>query len=568
VTTGVLARLVGLMASHRRWMAAGVLLSFLAIGANVGLVAMSAYLVSRAAIVTNVAELALVITAVRVLAIGRAAFRYFERYATHVATLRILADVRVWFYAAIEPLAPARLTTHRSGDLLSRIVADVEELENFYVRVAVPPIAAALVTAFACALLGLLDVVLGIVLLAFLLLSGVALPLLARWLSRETAAAAVTRRGVLNALVVDQIQGLADLAALDHAERHRAEVLAVGDEVDRIGERLAVVRGLSVALASLITVLCAVTLLGLAVGLVVDGRMDRVYLALVPLTAIAAFEAVQPLSLSLNLLGSSEAAAGRLFELVDAPVPIQDPAESGELPPAWLRARPAPGLEIRGLTFAYDQARRGRPVLDGVSLSIPPGGSLALVGPTGSGKSTLVNLLLRFWDYPEGEIRIDGRELRDLRAVDARRLLGVVSQRVDLFDASILDNLALADPDVTEAQVEAACRQAQLHEFVMTLPDGYDTRTGENGIALSGGERRRLAIARAIIKDAPILVLDEATADLDAMTEERLVASLRPFMAGRTTLFITHRPALIREADAVVEMRRGRATPIPVIAAG
>jgi ATP-binding cassette subfamily C protein CydC len=329
-----------------------------------------------------------------------------------------------------------------------------------------------------------------------------------------------------------------------------------------------VVRGLSVALASLLTVLCAVTLLGLAVGLVVDGRMDRVYLALVPLAAIAAFEAVQPLSQSLTLLGSSEAASGRLFELVDAPLPVRDSAAAGGLPPAWLRAKPGPGLEIRGLSFDYDPDGRDRPVLDDVSLSIAPGGSLALVGPTGSGKSTLVNLLLRFWDYREGEIRIGGRELRDLRADDARRLLGVVSQRVDLFDASIFDNLALADPDVTGAQVEAACRAAQLHEFVMTLPDRYDTRIGENGIALSGGERRRLAIARAIIKDAPILVLDEATADLDVATEQQLIASLRSFMAGRTTLVITHRPALIREADAVVELRRGRATPIPEIAAG
>jgi ATP-binding cassette subfamily C protein CydC len=568
MTPGVLARLVGLLASHRRWMAAGVLCSFLAIGANVGLVAMSAYLVSRAALVPNVAELALAITAVRVLAIGRAAFRYLERYATHAATLRILADVRAWFFAAIEPLAPARLTTHRSGDLLARIVSDVEELENFYVRVAVPPIAAALVTGLACALLGLLDPMLGLVLLAFLLLTGVALPLLGRQLSREASTSVVERRGELNALVVDQIHGLADLAALDQADAHRAVVMAVGEEVDRLGERLATVRGLSIALASLLTALCAVTVLGLAVGLVVNDRIDRVYLALVPLAAIAAFEAVQPLSLSLQLLGSSKAAARRLFELVDAPQPVNDPAVFAEPPAVRVRTRSGPALEIRGLTFAYDSNDRARPVLDNVSLSIPGGGCLALVGPSGSGKTTVVNLLLRFWDYTEGEIRIDGREIRELRAADARRLLGVVSQRVDLFDASIFDNLALADPDVTEAQVEAACRQAQLHDFVMTLPDGYDTPIGENGVALSGGQRRRLAIARTIIKDAPILVLDEATADLDAGTEERLISSLRPYMVGRTTLLISHRPAMVRQAEAVVEMRRGRTTPITVAAAG
>ena len=228
MTRGPVARLVGLMSAHRRWVAAGALLGFLAIASNVALVAMSAFLVSRAAVVDNVAEIALAVTAVRVLAIGRAAFRYLERYATHVATLRILADVRVWFYAAIEPLAPARLTTRRSGDLLARIVADVETLEDFYVRVFLPPIVAVLVTAFACVLLGVFNVTLGLVLLAFLVLVGVVLPLLTRWLSREVAERSVRTRGELSATIVDEVNGLADLIALDRADGHRATVLALG----------------------------------------------------------------------------------------------------------------------------------------------------------------------------------------------------------------------------------------------------------------------------------------------------------------------------------------------------
>ena len=222
--------------------------------------------------------------------------------------------------------------------------------------------------------------------------------------------------------------------------------------------------------------------------------------------------------------------------------------------------RPGPAVDVRGLRFAYEPG--GPLVLDDVNLNVPAGGSLAIVGPSGSGKSTLVNLLLRFWDYTDGEIRIGGDELRDLRADDARRLVGVVSQRIDLFDATIRDNLALADQDVTDERIEAASRQAQLHEFVTSLPRGYDTPIGEDGVRLSGGERRRLAIARVIIRDAPILVLDEATADLDALTERRLLASLRPFLAGRTTILITHRAAVAREADAVVELRHGRLTPL------
>jgi ATP-binding cassette, subfamily C, bacterial CydC len=235
-------------------------------------------------------------------------------------------------------------------------------------------------------------------------------------------------------------------------------------------------------------------------------------------------------------------------------------------PPAPGPLQPGLAVDVRGVTFRYDPG--GRAVLDDVSFSVPAGGSLAIVGPSGSGKSTLVNLLLRFWNYSEGQILVGGCDLRDLRADDARSLFGVVSQRVDLFDATIRDNLALADPDVSDEQVEAACRLAQLHDFVAKLPDGYETRIGEDGIRLSGGERRRLAIARAVIRDAPILVLDEATADLDAVTERRLMTALAPFLAGRTTIVISHRSAVAQQADAVIELRRGRISKLPTAVAG
>ena len=546
-----LARLLGLLSSQRRWIAAGSLLGFLAIGANVALVAASAYLVSRAALVTNVAELALTITAVRVMAIGRAAFRYLERYVNHAATLRIAADLRVWLYAAIEPLAPARLTTRRSGDLLARISADIETLEDLAVRVVTPLVVATLATIFACLLLGSFDPLLGVVLFLFLALAGAVVPLLTGWLSRGASTELVVKRGGLLAGVVDQVDGLADLTALDQAEHHRTGLLADGLKIDRLAERLALVRGLGVAVSSLLTGLCAVIVLALAVGLVVDGRIDGVYLALLPLAALAAFEAVQPLAASFQVAGSTQAAAGRLFELVDAVPAVADPPDPLPRPEAT-----PPSLEIRGLTFTYEPGRR--PVLEDIDLTVPAGSTVAIVGPSGSGKSTLVNLLLRFFDYEQGQIRIGGRELHELRADDTRRLLGVVTQRVDLFDATIRDNLALADPDVTDATIEAACRMAQLDDFVASLPDGYDTRIGEDGHRLSGGERRRLAIARAIVKDAPVLILDEATADLDVATERRLAESLRPFLAGRTTLVIAHRPAFVEAADAVVELRRGR----------
>jgi thiol reductant ABC exporter CydC subunit len=555
----IFRRLFGLMAARRRWIAIGALLGFLAVGSNVALMAMSAYLISKAALVSNVADIALAITGVRVLAIARAAFRYLERYVTHRATFEILADLRVWFFASIEPLAPARLTDRRSGDLLARIVADIETLEDFYIRVIIPPVVAAAVTAFGGILLGVFDPILGIALVAFLVGTGIVLPLVSRRLSQAPAAASIASRGELTAMLVDEIGGIADLIVLDRASAHREGVLGLGAELDRATDRLAMVRAAMTALAATFAGLAGLTVLAIGIALVGSGRLDGVFLALLPLTAVACFEVIAPLSQAFALQDANEAAARRLFELTDATPAIVETivAEPAGVVPA--RLLPDHSIEIRDLRFRY--APEELWVLDGLDLTIPAGGSLALIGPSGSGKSTLVSLLVRFWDYEAGSIRIGGRELRAIPIDDVRAMLGVVPQQVHLFNATIRDNLAVADAEATDEQIEAACRMAQVHDFIETLPAGYDTRVGENGLLLSGGERQRLAIARAILKDAPILVLDEATANLDVLTERDLMASLAPFMAGRTTLLISHRASVSALMDRTVRLEAGRISP-------
>ncbi len=544
-TTG---RLIKLMAPFRWWVLLAVFLSFATVGASVGLMAVSAYLISKAALATEVSQLTLALTGVRLFAISRAAFRYAERYVTHTATFRILTHLRVWFYEAIVPLAPARLVEHRSGDLLTRTMADIETLENFYVRVIVPPLAAALVSLGVFLVLGSFDIVLGIAVLLFLLLTGLVLPLIIRRLSRQPALRIITTRAKLNGVLVDEIQGLADLIAFGHSAAYQERVMVLNDELNKNQERLALVRGLANGLTALFIGLAGWTVLWLAIPLVTGGKIEGVFLALLPLTAIAAFEAVAPLSLSLQYLESGKAAGERLFELIDAPAPVVEPESPCPMPAGY-------DLVVNDLTFSYGPDEPA--VLNGLSFTVPSGEKATLTGPSGSGKTTLINLLLRFWDYQDGRIQLGGQALQRFQAEDVRRLIGVVPQHPHLFNSTIKDNLLLAKAEATDEELVAACEMAQIHSFINDLPQGYQTRIGENGYLLSGGERQRLAIARVILKDAPILILDEATSHLDAQTGQKVMLALERFMAGRTSLVISHQLELDQN-DRVISLDGGR----------
>ena len=555
----VYIRLLNLFSSFRWWVALSALLGFATIGCGVGLMAMSAYLISRAAEVTSIADLSITIALVQLFAIARAALRYLERYLTHTATFRILARLRSWLYASLEPLVPARLLESRSGDVLTRLMADTDTLEHFYARSVVPPIVAALVTALAAMMLGIFSIWLGMALLIFLLLTGIALPFASWWLSRVPAAETVATRAELNAALVDEIQGMADLVAYNQETRYQKRVSALSRRQNGMQQRLARIRGMGISLGTLLTSMAGLTVLWLAIPLVTGGKIAGVYLALLPLTAIASFEAVQPLAVALQNLEASGSAGRRIFELIDLDPAVPDPAPSSHPCPRPTPSNGPYSIEAEHLCFGYSSL--GHPVLEDVSFTVPPGGRLVITGPSGSGKSTLVSLLLRFWDYQSGSIKLAGRELRDYHPDEVRAMMSVVAQETYLFGGTLRDNLLLANPDAGEDCIRSACRQAELDEFISSLPDGYDTWIGENGIQLSGGERQRLAIARSILKDAPFLLLDEATAHLDAVTEQLILRALERLMIGRTTLLISHRVPRLESADSLLTLRRTQLTP-------
>jgi thiol reductant ABC exporter CydC subunit len=538
-------RLLALVAPYRRWFALAVLLGFATVGSGVGLMATSSYLIASAALMPSVAALSVPIVGVRFFGVARAVLRYAERYVAHAATFRLLAGVRAWFFAAMEPLAPAGLLDQRGGDLLAHAVGDVEMLEQFYLRVLAPPLVALLTAALTCALYLAFDPRIAMAVLLLQLLAGVALPLLLRRLSRTPAAEAVASQAALTAGAVEALQGVADLLALGAAGAAHERLRQQGRRLAQAQQQLASLRGLSGAAVSLLSQLAAVAALLIAVPLVRAGTLDGVLLALLSLTALASFEAVAPLATAVQSAEGSLAAARRLFALADTPPQVR----------AEPLASPRPGaasLEIEGLSFSYPGAER--PALQGVSLRVADGQRLVISGPSGAGKSTLLSLLLRFWEGYSGTIRVCGHDLRSYRAEDARRLFGVVSQQTHLFNGTVRDNLLLARPEACDAELDEACRQARFDTVLRRLPEGYGTRLGEQGMALSGGERQRLAIARAFLADTPILLLDEPTAHLDAQAEAEVLAALEGLQHNRLTVLVSHRPEPLAGADVALRL--------------
>ncbi|MBU2741122.1 thiol reductant ABC exporter subunit CydC [Acidithiobacillus thiooxidans] len=549
-------RLLKLFFPYKFWMLGGAFLALLTILSNFGLLALSGWFLASAALAglggyatLNLYNFFLPAAGVRAFATTRVISRWLERVITHEATFRLLAQLRSWFYSRLEPLAPAGLQGYRSGDILSRLVADIDTLNNFYLRVFTPFLVAGMATVLMSGFFAFFSWRLAIALFLFLAVSGLVLPFVAERLGARSGAEMTDLQSDYRVQIVDGMQGMGELLTYGAGPEILRRSHSLNDAILQRQAKMAQISGLGTAGMSFMGNLAIWVILILAIPLIHGGHLGPSDLPMFALGVMGSFEAIVALPLAFQFLGQTRQAARRIFSVADSALPFPD--ASGPAPKVQQ-----PDLLLKDVHLRYPGGQKD--ALAGLDLHIVSGSKVAILGATGAGKSSIANMLLRFYDYQSGSAQFGGHELKNFPADDLREYFAVVSQRSYLFHTTIRDNLLVAKGDAEEDELWAALAAAQLDDFVRSQPDGLDTIVGEGGVKLSGGQGRRVAIARAILKNAPWLVLDEPTEGLDPLTEMEFLRDLQPLMQGRTVLYITHRLLGLEQMDRVFIMDEGR----------
>lgn len=524
------------------------LLGALALGSAVGLMATSAYLISRAALQPPILFLQVAIVGVRAFGIGRGVFRYAERLVGHDAAFRSLATLRVAIYERLERLAPAGLPRWRRGDLLTRLVVDVDSALDLYLRVALPFLAALLVGLGSVVLAWLLLPIAGMVLLVALLVGGVAVPMVTLLVGGAAERRIAPSKGRLAAEVITTMESAADLIALQAAQPAVAAIEAADAENTALARRSALVLGAGSSLGVLAQGLAVVGSLLAGAAAVSAGNLSGVLLAVVVLMPLAAYEAVQVLPAAILTFARVRVSAARVFDVVDQSDPCPDPQQPTALPTGPYT------ISAEGVSVTWPGS--DEPVVRGVDFTLAPQGSLAVVGLSGAGKSTLAMGLLRFLPTA-GDLRLNGVPLSALAGDEVRTVIGMVTQDAHLFDTTISENLRLARRDATATELDEALARAGLAEWVDSLPAGRETRVGTGGAFLSGGQRQRLGLARILLSQHPIVILDEPTEHLDPIEAAAVLRDSLAALADRSLILITHHLTEVMRCDEVLVLQRG-----------
>ncbi|RLW58822.1 MAG: thiol reductant ABC exporter subunit CydC [gamma proteobacterium symbiont of Stewartia floridana] len=548
----LLWRLVGLMRPVMGWMVLGGLLSIITLIANVVLMATSGWFIASMAIAGAHGITINYFTPagiIRFSAIVRTAGRYAERLVTHSATLRILSGLRVWLYERIEPLAPAGLEDFRSGDLLSRIGADIDTLDQFYLRLLLPVIVALVSSLVLILFLAFFDPLLMLIEAALLFTAGVLMPLLSNHLSSDNSQQIQQLSGSLRTHQVEYLQGMGELLIDGADERYSKRLDRLSSQLIGQQQHISQINGLSQAMVGLLANLAMWLIMIIAIPMVEQGSLPPAHLAMLVLFSLASFEAVAPLPMAFQTLGQQLAAAKRIFQIADRQPSIKEPNDPEEKIADLT-------LNLYNISYRYPQDRASG--IEDISLQLAPGKKIALLGPSGCGKSTLLQLILKFRIAERGRLSLGGITYDRLSGVSIRSNIAVSTQTSHLFNTTIGENLRLGSADASQSDLQNACRIAQIDDFIQTLPEGYNTEVGELGVRLSSGQQRRLTLARALLKQAPILILDEPTEGLDSDTERRLIEALMHHCADRSLLWITHRLSGLQKMDEILLMQQGK----------
>jgi ATP-binding cassette subfamily C protein CydC len=517
-------------------MALGILLSLITVLANVGLMAMSGWFISAMALAGAAGVSMNYFTPagwIRAAAMSRTAGRYTERLVTHEATFRLLAQLRVWFYERIEPLAPAVLEHYHSGDVLSRIRADIDTLNNVYLRLFVPVVVAVVASIILVTTLAFYQPVLAVLEAILLLIAGVLMPWSTQRLSQQAGQQTMQLTADLRAQLISDIQGMGELLVYGADTAHAQQVHNLSWQLIQQQRVLNRLNALAQAALSLCANLAMWFALLLVIPLVVSAQLATAELSMLVLLVLASFEVIAPLPLAMQSLGETLAAARRIFALATQALAIQEPLQPLAVPQRF-------DLQFKQVDLYYPQ--QAQPALQQVSFNLPAGTSMAIVGASGSGKSSIASLLLRFREPSAGQILINGQAIQAYNSSALRKQIAAASQHTHLFNTSIRENLLLANPEATQAELEAACQATLIHDFIQVQPDGYNTWVGETGVKLSGGQVRRIGLARVLLKPAALLILDEPTEGLDPLTSVKVLDNILHLAQQRqqSIVLITH----------------------------
>ena len=528
----------------------GMLLAFLTLFASIGLLTLSGWFLSAAAIAgltiaRETFNYMLPGAFVRGFAMGRTAGRWGERVVSHNATFKLLTDLRIFFFQKLAPLIPGKVSNLRDADLLNRLVADIDAMDHVYLRL-ISPVTVGIfgitaLTAFLC----WFDLQLGLILGAILLTLLLVWPVLFYKLGKRNGAELTQHKAELRITTLDWLQGYSELTLFGAENRYREAILSAQNKLLANQFANAHFSGLAQALLMLANGWTLVLIIWLAADGVAGNQPDPM-IALVAFATMASFELLMPIAGAFQHLGQTLTSARRLNDVTLADPEVQFPTKttshSGQF-----------DIEFSNLNFHYPDGDQR--VLNNVNLHIPAGHRVAIVGQTGSGKSTLMQLLSRYWDPQQGEIAIAGTPLKNWNESDLRKAISVVSQRVDVLNGTLRDNLAMADPTANDEQLAHALTQVELTKLLED--QGLDAWLGEGGRQLSGGEKRRIGIARAFLHNGSILLLDEPTEGLDKQTEQQITALFKKYFANKTVIFITHRLVELESMDAICLIEQG-----------